>query len=110
MYYECMRDGFQPAVYVLASKRNGTLYIGVTSNLCNRIAEHKHGAIAGFTQKYNVKMLVWFQYFESMEQAIMQEKRMKEWRRKWKLELIETSNPNWRDLFAETCEGPTAIS
>ena len=100
-----MRDGFQPAVYILASKRNGTLYIGVTSNLCNRIVEHKHGKIPGFTLKYDVKMLVWFQYFDSMELAIAEEKRLKEWQRVWKLELIEKTNPDWRDLFAETCEG-----
>jgi putative endonuclease len=102
-----MKEEFQPAVYILASKRNGTLYIGVTSNLCNRIAEHKHGAIAGFTQKYNVKILVWFQNFDSMEAAIREEKRLKEWKRIWKLELIEKSNPDWHDLFQETCE--TAI-
>ena len=99
-----MRDGFQPAVYILASQRNGTLYIGVTSNLCNRVAEHRHGMIPGFTRKYDVKTLVWFQYFDSMELAIAEEKRLKEWRRVWKLELIEKSNPEWRDLFAETCE------
>jgi putative endonuclease len=99
-----MKEDFHPAVYILCSKRNGTLYIGVTSNLCNRIAEHKHGMIAGFTQKHGVKTLVWFQNFDSMEEAIKQEKRMKEWKRAWKLELIEKSNPDWHDLFAETCE------
>ena len=89
-----MREGIQPAVYILASKRNGTLYIGVTGNLCNRVAEHKHGSIAGFTKKYNVKMLVWFRYFDSMELAIKEEKRLKEWQRKWKLDLVEKSNPD----------------
>jgi putative endonuclease len=103
-----MRDGFQPAVYILASKRNGTIYIGVTSNLCNRVAEHKHGTVVGFTQKYGVKMLVWFQYYDSMQQAIAEEKRLKEWKRVWKLELIEKLNPDWRDLFSETCEGPSS--
>ncbi len=101
-----MREELSPAVYILASKRNGTLYIGVTSNLCNRIAEHKHGAILGFTQKYNVKMLVWFKHFDSMDLAIIEEKRLKEWQRNWKLELIERTNPEWRDLFAEVCELP----
>jgi putative endonuclease len=101
-----MSRELQPAVYILASKRNGTLYIGVTSNLCNRIAEHRHGAIAGFTQKYDVKMLVWFCYFDSMELAIKEEKRLKQWQRKWKLDLIEKSNPEWRDLLVETCEVP----
>jgi putative endonuclease len=99
-----MEKEFNPAVYILCSKRNGTLYIGVTSNLCNRIAEHKHGMIAGFTSKYGVKTLVWFQYFDSMEEAIKREKQMKEWQRTWKIELIEKSNPDWHDLFEGTCE------
>ena len=105
-----MREELSPAVYILASKRNGTLYVGVTSNLCNRIAEHKHGVISGFTQKYNVKMLVWFKHFDSMELAIAEEKRLKEWQRKCKLELIEKTNPDWRDLFAETCELPLTMA
>ncbi len=99
-----MREEIHPTVYILCSKRNGTLYIGVTGDLCNRVAEHKHGAIPGFTQKYGVKTLVWFQRFNSMELAIKEEKRLKEWRRAWKIELIEKSNPEWRDLFTETCE------
>ena len=99
-----MEKEFNPAVYILCSKRNGTLYIGVTSNLCNRVAEHKHGVIAGFTQKYDVKILVWFQNFKNIEEAISREKPMKEWKRAWKIELIEKSNPDWHDLFAETCE------
>jgi putative endonuclease len=99
-----MREELQPAVYILASKRNGTLYVGVTSNLYNRISSHKLGEIQGFTQKYNVKILVWFQYFDTMELAIKEEKRLKEWQRKWKLELIEKTNPDWHDLFAETFE------
>jgi putative endonuclease len=99
-----MKEDFNPIVYILCSKRNGTLYIGVTSNLCNRIAEHRHGMIAGFTQKYGVKILVWFQNFDSMEEAITREKQMKEWKRAWKIELIEKSNPDWHDLFEETCE------
>jgi putative endonuclease len=99
-----MEKEFNPTVYILCSKRNGTLYIGVTSNLCNRIAEHRHGMIEGFTQKYGVKTLVWFQNFNSMEEAIKREKQMKEWKRAWKIELIEKSNPDWHDLFEETCE------
>lgn len=101
-----MREELQPTVYVLASKRNGTLYIGVTGNLFNRVRQHRDSEIAGFTQKYNVKMLVWFQHFDNMELAIKEEKRLKEWQRKWKLELIEKTNPEWRDLFQETFENP----
>ncbi len=99
-----MRDEIQPAVYILASRRNGTLYIGVTGKLCDRVAEHKHGAIPGFTQKYGVKTLVWFEYFDHIEFAIKREKQLKEWKRAWKIELIEKSNPDWHDLFFETCE------
>jgi putative endonuclease len=98
-----MREEKVPAVYMLASKRHGTLYIGVTSDRCNRIAEHKQGMIAGFTQKYSVKMLVWYELSASMEDAIKREKQLKEWRRSWKIELMEKLNPTWRDLFEETC-------
>jgi len=89
----------QPAVYILASKRNGTLYIGVTSDLVKRIWEHKNNMVEGFTKHYGVHQLVWYEVHESMESAIEREKRLKEWKRKWKLELIESSNPNWQDLF-----------
>ena len=89
----------QPAVYILASKRNGTLYIGVTSGLVKRIWEHKNGVVEGFTKRYNVHQLVWYELHESMESAINREKQLKEWKRKWKLELIESSNPNWQDLY-----------
>jgi putative endonuclease len=89
----------QPAVYILASKRNGTLYIGVTSDLVKRIWEHKNNLVEGFTKRYNVHQLVWYELPESMESAIEREKRLKEWKRKWKLELIESSNPNWQDLY-----------
>ena len=99
-----MHDEIQPAVYILASRRNGTLYIGVTSDLCSRIAQHRDGSIPGFTKKYGVKTLVWFQYLDSMPAAIAREKQLKEWKRAWKLELIESSNPDWRDLYPETCE------
>jgi putative endonuclease len=89
----------QPAVYILASKRNGTLYIGVTSDLVKRVWEHKNNMVEGFTKKYRVHQLVWYELHESMESAIQREKRLKEWKRKWKLELIEGNNPNWQDLY-----------
>ena len=98
-----MREEKVPAVYILASKRHGTLYIGVTSDLCSRIAQHKEGKIAGFTRRYGVKMLVWYEFEGSMEEAIKREKQLKEWQRGWKIELIEKHNPTWRDLFEETC-------
>jgi putative endonuclease len=94
---------FQPAVYILSSKPHGTLYIGVTSNLCSRIASHKQKAIAGFTKTYNVDQLVFYEYHDSMEAAIKREKQLKEWRRAWKIRLIEETNPKWLDLFAEVC-------
>jgi putative endonuclease len=89
----------QPAVYILASKRNGTLYIGVTSNLAKRIWEHGSDLVEGFTERYGVHRLVWYELHESMESAIQREKRLKEWKRKWKLELVEGLNPNWEDLY-----------
>jgi putative endonuclease len=89
----------QPAVYILASERNGTLYIGVTSNLPQRIWQHREGLVEGFTKRYSVKMLVWYEMHESIESAIMREKALKKWRREWKLELIEQSNAQWRDLW-----------
>jgi len=89
----------QPAVYILASKPNGTLYIGVTSNLIKRIWEHKNDMVEGFTKRYNIHRLVWYELHETMESAITREKRLKNWKRKWKLELIEISNPDWQDLY-----------
>ena len=89
----------QPAVYILASKRNGTLYIGVTSELVKRIWEHKNNMVEGFTKRYNVHRLVWYELHGSMESAITREKRLKDWKRKWKLQLIESNNPNWLDLY-----------
>jgi putative endonuclease len=86
-------------VYVLASRRNGTLYIGVTNDLARRVHEHRIGAVPGFTKKYGVKQLVYFEAHDSIEAAIMREKQMKVWKRKWKLEAIEKLNPDWRDLF-----------
>ena len=87
----------KPAVYILANKRNGTLYVGVTSDLTKRIWEHKNNLVEGFTKKYHVHQLVWYELHESMESAIMREKRLKEWKRAWKLELIEGKNPDWLD-------------
>jgi putative endonuclease len=89
----------QPAVYILASRRNGTLYIGVTSNLVKRVWEHKNNLIEGFTKRYRVHHLVWYELHQTMDSAITREKRLKNWKRKWKLELIESNNPNWADLY-----------
>ena len=89
----------QPAVYILANKRNGTLYIGLTSNLVKRVWEHKNCMVKGFTKRYNVHRLVWYELHAIMESAIIREKRLKNWKRKWKLELIERSNPKWLDLY-----------
>lgn len=96
-----MKAGGQPGVYILASKRNGTLYAGVTSDLVKRVWEHKQDAVAGFTKRYRVHSLVWFELRATMESAIGREKAIKEWKRKWKLELIEQTNPEWRDLYPE---------
>ena len=88
-------------VYILASKRNGTLYTGVTSNLIQRVWQHKHSVIQGFTRKYNVKTLVYYEIHENAESALTKEKKIKRWRRAWKLDLIEDSNPEWRDLYED---------
>jgi putative endonuclease len=89
----------QPCVYILASRRNGTLYAGVTSNLVQRVWQHKNDLADGFTKKHGVHILVWFELHETMESAIGREKTIKEWQRAWKLELIETTNPQWNDLY-----------
>ena len=89
----------QPAVYILASAPNGTLYIGVTSNLVQRIWQHKNDVIEGFTEKYSVHTLVYFELLEDMTNAIIREKQLKKWNRAWKLSLIEKQNPNWKDLW-----------
>jgi len=88
-----------PAVYILASKRNGTLYTGVTSGLVKRIWEHKNNVVDGFTKRYGIHTLIWYELHESMQSAIEREKKLKEWKRVWKLELIEAGNPNWHDLY-----------
>jgi len=98
-----MREEKVPAVYILASKRYGTLYIGVTSDLCSRVAAHKEGKIPGFTRQYGVKTLVWYELLGSMEEAIKREKQLKEWQRSWKFDLIEKVNLTWRDVYEETC-------
>jgi putative endonuclease len=86
-------------VYVMASRRNGTLYIGVTSNLVERVYEHKHDLVESFTRKYQVHQLVYFEEHSDIHQAIQREKQMKKWKRQWKIVLIEKSNPRWRDLY-----------
>ena len=84
---------------MVASKRNGTLYIGVTSNLAKRVREHKNNVVEGFTRRYGLHRLVWYEVHETMESAIVREKRIKSWRRRWKLELVEATNPDWEDLY-----------
>jgi putative endonuclease len=86
-------------VYIMASGRNGTLYIGVTSDLVKRVHEHRIGAADGFTKRYGCKRLVWFEVHDRVDAAILREKQMKEWRRAWKLREIEAANPDWNDLF-----------
>lgn len=89
----------QGYVYILASKRNGTLYIGVTNNLAARVFAHREGRGSGFTKKYDVKMLVWYETYDMVTDAIQRETSLKRWPRKWKLDLIETMNPDWADLY-----------
>jgi putative endonuclease len=88
-------------VYMLASQRNGTLYIGMTDDLVRRVWEHRTGAVPGFTRKYSVKMLVWFEQHETREAALVRERQLKKWNRAWKLDLIERENASWRDLWDE---------
>ena len=89
----------QPAVYILASQRNGTLYIGVTSHLVQRIWQHKNDSVEGFTEKYGVHSLVYFELLDDMLNAMTREKQLKKWNRAWKLALIEKQNPTWQDLW-----------
>ena len=86
-------------IYILSNKRNGTLYIGVTNNLIKRVYEHKNKVIKGFTKKYSVHNLVYYEQTENINSAIEREKQLKKWNRKWKLELIEKFNPEWQDLY-----------
>jgi putative endonuclease len=92
-----MNEGY--FVYILASKRNGTLYIGVTNNVVKRVFEHKSGFVEGFTKKHNVKDLVYVENHSTPEEAIHREKCLKRWKRDWKIKLIETQNPLWNDLY-----------
>ena len=89
----------QPVVYILASKKKGTLYVGVTSNLVKRIWEHKNNIVEGFTKKYSVHNLVWYELHDSMISALNREKTIKNWKREWKITRIEESNPQWDDLY-----------
>ena len=93
----------QPCVYLLASGRRGTLYIGVTSNLVKRVWQHREGFVEGFTKAYGVHQLVWFEMHATMESAISREKALKFWKRAWKLMLVEEGNPEWRDLYPDIC-------
>ena|SRR5579863_4585788 len=96
----------QPCVYILASKRNGTLYVGVTSDVVRRAWEHRTGKMEGFTKYYGVHHLVYAEFHETMADAITREKRIKKWRRAWKLHLIERDNPQWHDLYDEYIGSP----
>ena len=89
----------QPAVYILASERNGTLYIGVTSDLVARTWQHREHVVEGFTKRYKVTMLVWYEMHGTMDSAILREKQLKKWNRAWKLRSIQESNPRWQDLW-----------
>ena len=91
-----MKAGY---VYIMANRKNGTIYIGVTSDLVKRVWEHKNGVVPGFTKKYGCKLLVWFEAFEDLDQARLYELQMKEWQRKWKIRLIEEANLDWEDLY-----------
>ena len=89
----------QPCVYILSNERNGTLYIGVTSNLVQRVWQHKQGLADGFTKKYGLKKLVWFEASDNMASVIQRERQIKKWNREWKKELVEKTNPYWNDLY-----------
>lgn len=99
-----MKDELKPTVYILASKAQGVLYTGVTSNLVKRVWEHKNDVVKGFTQKYHVHKLVYYELLSNMEEAIYREKCIKKWKRVWKIKLIEEFNPLWKDLYGEICE------
>ena len=95
----------QPAVYILASERNGTLYTGVTSNLAHRIWQHRNDVVEGFSKEHRTHLLVYFELHTSIKDAILREKQIKKWERKWKIRLIEKSNPYWHDLYSEIVDG-----
>jgi putative endonuclease len=92
-------------VYILASKKNGTLYLGVTNDLGRRIYEHKNNLVEGFSKKYEIHRLVYFEVCEDVRAAIQREKNMKKWKRQWKIELIEKNNPDWKDLYHQIVSG-----
>jgi putative endonuclease len=93
--------GFQPCIYILCSRKYGTLYVGVTRNIARRAWEHREGLVEGFTKRYGIKLLVYLEFHTTMIDAITREKQVKEWQRAWKLELIEAANPEWRDLYED---------
>lgn len=99
-----------PAVYILANRRRGTLYVGVTSMLYNRIADHKNKTFEGFTKQYDVNMLVWYEHHHTMEDAIRREKNIKAWKRDWKIKTIEIMNSGWKDLHASIDAAATLVS
>ena len=101
-----MHADFAPMVYLLASHKNGTLYVVVTSTLLARLHQHREGLFEGFTKDYGVHRLVWFEHHATMEHAIVREKRIKKWNRPWKIKLIEESNPDWRDLACDLGYAP----
>jgi putative endonuclease len=92
------------SVYILASKKNGTLYVGMSDDIVKRVWQHRSGLLPGFTKRYDVKMLVWLEQHETRESAFPRERQIKKWNRKWKLELIEKLNPLWRDLYGEIAQ------
>ncbi len=91
----------QPCVYIMASKINGTLYVGVTADLLRRVWQHREGVCDGFTKRYNIKMLVWYELYATMPEAIKRETDIKAWKRAWKIDLINAMNPDWIDLYAQ---------
>ena len=93
----------EPCVYILTNKPRGVLYIGVTSDLPQRIWQHKNGVTEGFAKRYRIQTLVWYEMHDTMDTAIGREKALKKWNRSWKIELIEKDNPQWRDLYGEIC-------
>jgi putative endonuclease len=96
-----MRNTFQPTTYIMANRKNGATNVGVTSNLINRIEQHRTGHFSGFSNENNTRVLVWYEQHMEMESAILREKRIKKWNRQWKINLIEAANPEWQDLAEE---------
>ena len=90
-------------VYIMTNRQNGVLYVGVSSHLVQRVWQHRNGLVEGFTKRYRCKRLVWFEHHEDLQQARARELQIKEWKRRWKIELIEAANPGWSDLFDQIC-------